>query len=262
MNQCIDHLQHPMAIKIRSLLDRAVRMQQQEMIIDDVECIQIALKSNINIKAIITTDSSDLSYFHQLPKSIEIWQLSARTGKKIFGGEKRSRIFALAHCPNNKLLNMTDVDNKDLLILDQLAITGNIGAIMRSAKAFDIGALILIDQDIVDLYDRRIIRASRGFVFNIPVYCMSLSAWESAASKLKHAIYYTGANQSQSLEDVVHSSNSIAVIMGSEKTGCQERLKQSAQDGIYIPMSQAVESLNVSVASSLIMYQLYQRRIK
>ena len=262
MNQLIDHLQHPMAIEIRSLLDRSVRMHKKEMIIDDIECIQIALKSNIHVTSIITTEPSDLNYFHPLPQSIKVWQLSTRTGKKIFGGEKRSRIFALAHFPENQSLDIADVASKDLLVLDQLAITGNIGAIMRSAKAFELGALILIDQDMVDLYDRRIIRASRWFVFNTPIYCLSLSSWVEIAPKLKQAIYYTCANEGDPLEHVVHSSGSIAVIMGSEKTGCQARLKQTAQDGIYISMSQTVESLNVSVASSLIMYQLYQRRIK
>lgn len=76
-----------------------------------------------------------------------------------------TRLFAIAEVPNHSLgedyfLNL----NSDLVILDGINISGNIGAIIRTATALNAGGIIVLNTHLMDLYDRRIIRASRGYI--------------------------------------------------------------------------------------------------
>ena len=259
VNDFIDHLKHPMAYLLRDLMEREYRVAKQLMIIDDEDCIVEAFKANVRISDIIYTDVCPESILKLSNSNISMWQLSPRTGKKIFGGEKRSRLLAIAHVPFKEAFKPLRSLKKDFLILDQLKITGNIGAIIRSSKAFNIGALILVGVQPIDLYDRRIIRASRGLVFSVPIYCLSIEEWQQLANEIDHEILFTASNQKKDVDVLLDSKKNYAVIMGSEKDGCDKLLKSTAKYGISIPMSSTVESLNVSVASSLIMYHLFKK---
>lgn len=252
----VDHLQHPLALWVRALLDRSRRQLLEKFIIDDAENIIQALKSGIVFDVMFSTDVDQLpdSLKHVMPDDLPVASLSKRTAKKIFGGDKVSRLFAIAAQPEpHNLSHLNDISG-DLMVLDALSLTGNVGAIIRTSVAFGVGAIVLLDSEPVDHYDRRVIRASRGHVFDVPVISCVTSDFMQYCQQQAVPILVTSSHSTESVEDVVMDAKKMAIVLGSEKRGCDHALMQAATYHACIPMADAVESLNVSVAASIILY--------
>ncbi len=252
----IDSLNHPLAQEIRELLTREGRKLKRQIIIDDEENIIQALKSNIKFNKIIATDGDQLTseLRQQLPAKVPVIELAKRTGKKLFGGEKMSRLFATVEMPS--ALSLADLAkiNNDIIVLDRLTISGNVGAILRTSAALDIGAMVLLDSDPIDTYDRRVIRASRGFVFKVPVFSVSTQEFIQFCKTQQIKILVTTSHTDKVIEDVIQDKARLAMIFGSEKEGCEQALMDAADIKAKIPIAKDVESLNVSVAASIILY--------
>lgn len=262
----IDSLNHPQAQEIRELLTRDGRKLKRKIIIDDEENIIQALRFNIKFIKIIATDKEQLTpeFRQQLPADVPIIELARRTGKKLFGGEKMSRIFAIANMPRPLSLPDLAMINNDIIVLDKLTISGNVGAILRTSAALSIGAMVLLDSDPVDSYDRRVIRASRGFVFKVPVLSVSTKEFIQFCKTQQIKMLVTTSHTDKLIEDVIQDKARLALIFGSEKQGCEQALMAAADIKAKIQIVQDVESLNVSVAASIILYlrNLYRRNYR
>jgi TrmH family RNA methyltransferase len=82
-------------------------------------------------------------------------------------------MFAIAETPKPKGLEMLKTIKKDIVVLEDVSISGNIGNIIRTSLGLDMGGMILLNMDPLDLYDRRLIRASRGYMFSLPIMTAS-----------------------------------------------------------------------------------------
>lgn len=252
----IDHLQHPTALLLRDLLVREKRAQQALIIIDDEENILQALDAGIKLKQLICTDPKQLpaALEQQLPASVKISTLSKRTGKKIFGGEKISRLFALAERPPAINTNSLSTNKGDIIVLDRLSISGNIGAICRTAVALNAGAIVLIGTDHDGIYDRRVIRASRGLIFALPVISLSEDELINYCQQSQTPLLVMAAQANTDINSACSNPEQLAIVLGSEKHGCSNKLMEAANQRTAIPLNPQVESLNVSVAASIVLY--------
>ena len=93
------------------------------------------------------------------------YEVAKRTCKKLFENDKVSRVFAIAHTPAARGLDSLQKTAQDIVALEDLTISGNIGAIIRTSVAFGVDGLVLLNANPLDIYDRRLIRASRGHIF-------------------------------------------------------------------------------------------------
>ncbi len=147
-----------------------------------------------------------------------------------------------------------DIVGKKIVLLDNIQDPGNLGTIIRSSVAFDVDCIIL-SMDSVDLYNPKVIRSTQGMLFHIPILQMNL---EEAIKKIKNknvCVYATDVHNGidvRSLEE----KNSYALIMGNEGNGVRESIKALADKNLYIKMNQNTESLNVAVATSILLYEL------
>ena len=105
----------------------------------------------------------------RLPLEVQSYEIAKRTCKKLFENDKVSRIFAIADAPQPQSLNALLAARRDIVVLDSINIAGNIGAIIRTSSAMGIGGIVLLNAESIDTFDRRVIRASRGYVFALPV---------------------------------------------------------------------------------------------
>lgn len=261
----VNHLRHPLAITILSLLLREERQALKQIIIDDEENVLQALDAKIHLNQIITTDKNDLSSaFLAKVTDIPIIEIAKRTSKKIFGNEKISRIFALAATPASLVLDALTTLKKDIVVLDKLSISGNIGAVIRTAVALDAGGIVLLDADPVDIFDRRVIRASRGCVFKIPIVCTNTKNFVSFCRDNSIKMLATTPYTDLSIDEAMQYQDRLALIFGNEKEGCSKELLNAAQLKVKIPISEGIESLNVSTAASIILYlrNLHYRHYK
>ena len=171
----IDSLNHPLAHPIRQLLTREGRRELNQILIDDEENILQALEAGIEIESLYFAGEEVVSaeLRNKLTPGATIHEVAKRTTKKLFENDKISRMFAIAETPKPKRLELLKTIKKDIVVLEDVSISGNIGNIIRTSLGLDMGGMILLNMDPLDLYDRRLIRASRGYMFTLPIMTAS-----------------------------------------------------------------------------------------
>jgi RNA methyltransferase, TrmH family len=160
---------------------------------------------------------------------------------------------AIAWCqmlPENKALG------QHILILDGIQDPGNLGTIIRSAKAFNIDSIIL-GEGTVDLYNPKVLRATQGMLFYINILDKPLIPMINILKKDHYLIYGTNVNNGIDVRTLDHEKKSkYALIVGNEGNGIREDIAKMVDNNLYITMHNQVESLNVGVATSILLYEL------
>ena len=145
-----------------------------------------------------------------------------------------------------------EIKGNRILILDNIQDPGNLGTIIRSSVAFNVDTIIL-SNDSVDLYNTKVLRATEGMIFNINIIRRDLNEILPTL-KNKYTIYTTNVVNGTKL-DSIKVNKPFALIMGSEGNGVKESIAAYADDSVYIDMNEKCESLNVGVATSIILYE-------
>ena len=152
-----------------------------------------------------------------------------------------------------KKIEKQEIGNK-VLVLDDIQDPGNFGTIIRSAVAFNIDTIV-VSNNTVDLYNSKVIRASQGMLFNINIIRKDLNDFVPELKKQGYQIYATKVNGGKSLK-TIEKMEKFAIIMGNEGAGVSDSLMSLADSYLYIDMNSNCESLNVAVATSIILYEL------
>lgn len=152
-----------------------------------------------------------------------------------------------------KKVEEKEIGNK-VLVLDDIQDPGNFGTIIRSAVAFNIDTIV-VSNNTVDLYNSKVIRASQGMLFNINIIRRDLNVFVPELKKEGYQIYATKVNGGKSLK-TIEKMEKFAIIMGNEGAGVSDNLMNLANEYLYIDMNSNCESLNVAVATSIILYEL------
>lgn len=147
-----------------------------------------------------------------------------------------------------------EVKGNRIVYLDEIQDPGNLGTIIRSCVAFHIDTLIL-SKNCVDLYNPKVIRATQGLIFHLNIVVFDP---EEILPKLKdngYKIYGTKVTHGKSLKSIAKCEKFV-IIMGNEGNGMSEVVEELCDEFLYIDMSSNCESLNVGVATSIILYEM------
>lgn len=145
-----------------------------------------------------------------------------------------------------------------VLILDDISDPGNMGTIIRSMIAFNIDTLILSPK-CVHLYNSKVIRATEGMIYNLNVIIKDLDEALSTLKDKGYKIYGTNVISGTSLEKT-EFADKTAVIIGSEASGINKDLYKYIDENIHININNLCESLNAGVATSIILYELNNKK--
>ncbi len=145
----------------------------------------------------------------------------------------------------------------NILILDNLQDPGNLGTIIRSAVAFNIDTII-VSKDSVDFYNVKTLRASEGMVFNINIVIRDLEEVIPELISKGYKVYTTNVEKGTNL-DVIDIPDKYAIVMGNEGNGVRDSISNLCNEAIYIPMNNTCESLNVAIATSIILYEFSRK---
>ena len=160
--------------------------------------------------------------------------------------------------PTNMIGICNKLDEKELgnkiLMLDGIQDPGNLGTIIRSAVAFSIDTIIL-GNNTVDLYNSKVLRASEGMIFNINIIEKNLLEYVPILKKQDYKIIGTKVTNGKEIKSL-EKNEKLCIIMGNEGNGISDKLLDECDEYIYINMSSKCESLNVAVATSIILYEL------
>lgn len=141
-----------------------------------------------------------------------------------------------------------------ILILDGIQDPGNLGTIIRSAVAFNVDTIVL-SNDTVDVYNSKVIRASQGLIFHINIIVCDIIEVINKLKNENYEIMGTKVTHGKSLK-TIEKKKKFAIIMGNEGSGVREEVLDLCDQYLYIDMNHNCESLNVGVATSIILYEL------
>jgi 23S rRNA (adenosine1067-2'-O)-methyltransferase len=252
----VDSLLHPVAILIRQVLTRSGRQALGLILIDDEENILQALDAGVVLYSLFYSGGKRLSteLLGKVPENARIYEIARRTCKKLFESDKVTRVFALAHRPVSlDLGHLLDIQ-RDIVALEGLTISGNIGAIVRTSLAFGVGGIVLLDAQPVDMYDRRVIRASRGYIFSLPVMTASSDELVRFCRQNDLPILVMAPKAGHPIQAAASLAGRLVIVFGSEKEGSSQAFMDAAALHVQIPTDSKVDSLNVSTAAGIMLY--------
>lgn len=252
----VDSLNHPLAGPIRKLLTREGRRELNQIIIDDEENISQALEAEIEIESVYFSGDDKVSdnLREKLTAGATIHEVAKRTTKKLFENDKLSRIFAIAETPKPIGLEKLKSITKDVVVLEDVSISGNIGNIIRTSLALGVGGMILLNMDPLDIYDRRLIRASRGYLFSLPVMTATTNQLIDYCKQNNQPLLVTSADAEKTVDEIASINERLLIVFGSEKEGCSPEIENAASLKTRIPINKKVESLNVSAAAGITLF--------
>ena len=139
-----------------------------------------------------------------------------------------------------------------IIILDGIQDPGNLGTIIRSSVAFNFDTVVL-SKNTVDLYNPKVIRSTKGMLFNKNIIVRELSEFMMELSD--YLIYGTDVISGDNVKNI-NKVSKLALVIGNEGRGISDNVRDLCNKFIYIPMSDDCESLNAGVAASILMYEV------
>ena len=179
--------------------------------------------------------------------------------RKIAYRESTEGIIAEVEAKHIGLEDLALPENPLIVVLEAVEKPGNLGAVLRSADAAKADAVIVCDP-LTDLYNPNLIRASIGAIFTVPTVAAS-SEETIAFLKVRGVRILTAQLQDSSLYYDVDMKCGTAIVMGTESTGLTDVWRRAADAHIRIPMLGRLDSLNVSVSASILLFEAVRQRM-
>lgn len=177
---------------------------------------------------------------------------------KIAVRENTGGVIAVAEQKTHFLSDLTLSNNPLLLVLESVEKPGNLGAMLRTADAAALDAVILCDPQ-TDLYNPNVIRSSVGCIFTLPV--ATATSEETIAWLAGHHIAFYGASLHASKPYYTQNfTQPSAIVMGTESKGLSDKWTHHSQGNIIIPMGGLADSMNVSTAAAVLVFEARRQR--
>lgn len=228
--------------ELRKLKDKKYRDKEKKYLVEGIHLVLEAYKKG-DLLEIILGENEDVDIL------VSKVYVSNQILKSLSSLETPYKIIGVCKYPNEDL----ELGDK-LLILDGVQDPGNLGTIIRSSVAFNISTVVL-GNNCVDLYNSKVIRACQGMNFHINIIRRDLKDFIKNIKKEDYYILGTNVNDGSDLKSISNLSK-YAIIMGNEGNGVSKEIQDMCDRNIYIKMNDKCESLNVAVATSIILYEL------
>ncbi len=241
---------------VRSLAERKYRGREGRFAIEGARLIDDALAAGLTPDWIFCTErlsprpQETLTRLKQ--RQVELITVSEAVLRACSDTETPQGLIAVLPFPRFAI----PPDPKLILIADSLRDPGNLGALLRSAAAAGVDA-VLLSPETVDAYNPKVVRSAMGAHFRLPVV---EAAWAEIAGWVRGMAVYLAAADGDRIYTTIDWTRPSALIVGSEARGASEEAAQLATQRISIPLSHEVESLNAAVAASVILFEAKRQR--
>jgi len=245
-------------------LNRTKRNKLHEIFIEGIECIKQAINANIEITRIIIKNMTDLSQWGKdvikQNNNAKIIEMSNILYNELTDKMNPSEMLITAKIKQNEVCDINP-ENPFIIVFDRPSDYGNLGSIIRSANAFNVDGIFIIGHGI-DIYESKVIRSSLGSIFFMKI--VAIKSMEALLEyikiqKEKNNIEIVGTDSDGTLSIKDGKINRpIMVIIGNEAKGMSIGLKEICDKIIKIPIEGNINSLNVSCAASIIMWEIYK----
>jgi RNA methyltransferase, TrmH family len=249
--------------KIKSLLaleKPRERKKQQLFIIEGRKEITMALEAGYRIGNLFYNEGiigkGDLD--KNLTEGRLVIPVTQEVFNKVAVRENSGGLIAVAEMKVHDLNHIKLSKNPLVLILESVEKPGNLGALLRTADASGVDAVIVCDPS-TDLYNPNVIRSSLGCVFTTQTASATSGETLEWLKKNNLAIYCTYLKAAKKYYDVDFNAP-CAIVMGTESTGLTEAWVKNSMANIIIPMSGKIDSMNVSTAAAVVIFEAIRQR--
>jgi len=232
-------------------------------LIEGVKEISIALKSGIKIeKALFSPEILSLEKLSDILldqfDTTEKFEIGSEVFSKISYRESTGGIVVLARTPDKKLSNLKLADNSVFIVLESVEKPGNLGAIARIADGAGVSGIIVSDPR-ADVFSPNSIRASLGCVFTTDVIVADSQETIDWLKANNIKIFAAELNASEKYHNL-NLRGKVALVFGTEATGLTDKWIKIADQRLKIPMLGEIDSLNVSAAVAVVVYEAIRQR--
>ena len=240
----ITSLNNPTIKEISKLKNKKYRDLTNTYLVEGNHLVEEAYKNNLLIKIILLEDTI-CNY------DIEKIYVTKEVMKKLTELDTPNKIIGIV-----KKNTPLPIGNK-ILILDNIQDPGNLGTIIRSSGAFDIDTIVL-SPNTVDIYNPKVIRSTQGMIFYTNIITLELKEFINEIKTKNYTIFGTNVRNGKNIKEITLPEK-FALVLGNEGQGVSKEIESLCDDNIYIKMSSKCESLNVSVATSILLYEVYNK---
>ncbi|HEY8934504.1 MAG TPA: RNA methyltransferase [Cyclobacteriaceae bacterium] len=260
MHPIITSAQNPKIKNILALEKARERKKQNVFIIEGLKELSLAQAGGYSISSVFYCP--EIISEETLGKTVKnknlLIPVQLAVFEKIAYRESTGGIIALAQQKKHELESIALSDNPLLLILEGVEKPGNLGAILRTADAAGVNAVVICDPQ-TDFYNPNVIRSSVGCVFTKQI--ASATSTDTVAWLKKHKIAIYGTYLKASVQyNVIDYTKPSAIVMGTESTGLSDTWVKNSDANIIIPMQGIIDSMNVSTAAAVVVFEALRQR--
>lgn len=247
---------------VRTLHRRQTREKEKLFLLEGPHCLIEALNKELILKSIVVSETYLRQGMEEL-RQLDIESVNVVNDKlfaDLISTTSSCGVLAIAEMPEQDRGSFKTWSPRVFAIADAVQDPGNLGTIIRTAFAAQLGGLLILKGS-VDLYNPKVVRAAAGALFGLPILAdieqqdaismmkslgVRIIVCEAAASK-----HYYDANLREP----------VAIALGNEGQGIHAALKAAADESISIPMNPESESLNVAISGGIILFESLRQRL-
>ena len=248
---------------IKKLKEKKYRDINNQFIVEGIKLVSEAIQENAKIKQIILCEDCDK--VEAIPQ-----ELMYEIAKKdcIYVTEKLFKFITEVQAPQGILAvieknnQKSEIDyNQDIIVaIDDVQDPGNIGTILGTIDSVGL-TQVLVSKGTADIYSPKVVRSTMGAIFRVKtIECKDLEITLKEMKKNKFKIVVTSLQTENSIYNIDY--NKKVIVVGNEANGVEESIQNLADEKVKIPMLGKTESLNVSVATGVILYEYVRQKLQ
>lgn len=227
------------------------------MVVEGLDVIKEAINYNMEIVSVFFNDDNISDEARELldeciRRSHEVYKISLKAFESIREKENEVPIIVVV---KYKELTLSDIDvskHKLVIVNDRIELPGNLGTIYRSAYASGVDLIINVDP-VTTIYKEKFLASSRGTVFSISTINTSYAEAQNKLLELGYDICLCEPVEGTSYNDFNYKDNT-ALVVENERYGINKSWYENKNSKVFIPMKEGINSINVGVAASIIMF--------
>lgn len=232
----------------KKLHTRKGREKSGKFIIEGPHLVEEALNNKVHVFELIITENYSIPQGWNVD-GIQLFIVPEKVMLEISETEQPQGIAATCELFTSRKL---DISNGQFLLIDGVQDPGNLGTMIRTADSAGLTGIIL-GEGTVDLFNSKVLRSTQGSLFHLPIIRGDIGEWVERLKDENIPIYGTALKDAASYKEIKPTTN-FALIVGNEGSGVQDKWLEQTDRNVYIPIYGKAESLNVAVATGVLLY--------
>jgi TrmH family RNA methyltransferase len=236
---------------------RRQREREGAVLVEGVRAVSEALDAGAApsfavVSPRLSGSRSGQGLLEELERRVEVVEVTDAEMEEIGATDQPQGVVMVCRQPTPELKALPSTGR--LLVFDAIQDPGNVGTLIRSAVAFALDGVVCLDGT-VDPWGAKVVRASAGAAFRIPIWSAGIGEALDALTAREASVLVASAEGRRPSEVMSGRDGLSALVLGNEGAGVRGEVRSIADGTVAIPMPGAVDSLNVGVAGSILMYE-------